>query len=168
MTIKSHKGFSLIEMMVYITILVFMLLIIIDVVVSVAKAERIVVAVRNVEGSAISTLERMGREVRASDSIDVANSAFGVDLGVLTLNATDANGTARTVKFSLSGGRVHLMENGVDGGALSLSSTTVTSLILTRFYSSSLVEGVRVQMTLTSGTSTAYRTETFYSSVTLR
>jgi hypothetical protein len=167
MAIKHSRGFSLIEMVVYIVILVFMLFIISEVVFSVARNNRVIKAVRAVEVSAVGTLERINREVRNADSIDMAASAFGIPSGVLSLDGENDTGIAYAVEFYLSDGRVRVRENGVDAGALTQASSTVTSLIFNRFSATS-TEGVRIEMTVESGTSTAYRSEPFYSTVLIR
>ena len=163
----APKGFSLIEMVVYIAILVLMLTVVIQVIFSVVRANRVVQAGRNIERSALSSLERMSREVHQAGTIDTSESVFGSALGVLSLDGEDIDGNSRAVKFSLSSGQVRLLENGADVGALSVASATVSSLIFTRFYGTS-TEGVRIQMTIESGTSTAYRAETFHTSALIR
>jgi type II secretory pathway pseudopilin PulG len=167
MAIKHSRGFSLIEMVVYIAILVFMLIIISEVVFSVSRNNRVIKAVRTVELSAVGALERMNREIRNADSIDTAASSFGVSPGVLSLDGEDDAGVAYSVEFYLSDGRVRVRENGIEAGALTQASSTVTTLIFSRF-SATTTEGVRIEMAVESGTSTAYRSETFYSTVLIR
>lgn len=164
---KSGGGFSLIEMLFYITVLVFMLLIVIEVTLSIARSDRVIKALRNVENSAILALERIGRETRGMESVNVAASTLGVHPGRLVLSGEDAGGNPRTVEFYLSGGRIILRENGVDTGALTGNNAVVTSLVFTRF-ATSTAEGIRTALTLESGTTTSYRTETFYASTLLR
>jgi type II secretory pathway pseudopilin PulG len=167
MTIKTHKGFSLVEMVIYIAILVAMLVIVVQVVFSITRTNRVIKAARTLETSAILALERISLETRKAESIDTLNSTLGSNPGTLSLDGEDDGGAPYSLDFYLSGGRVQMRENGVEAGALTHASATVTSLIFRRFYASS-TEGVRVEMVVESGTSTAYRTETFYSSVLLR
>lgn len=164
---RWRDGFSLLEMVIYIAILVFMLAIVIQVVFSITRSSRAVQSARNIETSATSALERMGRELRQAEAIDIAASTFNIHPGVLSLDGEDNVGVAYSREFYLLGGRLRLRENGVEVGSLTHASTTVTNLVFTRFYATS-TEGVRIEMTLASGTTTAYRTETFYSSILLR
>ena len=60
-----------------------------------------------------------------------------------------------------------MKEKKVDLGALTESDVAVTNLIFQRF-ATSTTEGIRTQMRLESGTSTHYRTETFYSTSLVR
>jgi type II secretory pathway pseudopilin PulG len=165
--INNHKGFSLVEMLVYIGILVFMLVIILQVVLSVGSSDKIIVSLRNIETSASLALERVSREARTADTIVVASSVFGSHPGRLVLNSVNASGTSRTVEFYLSNGQLILRENGIDSGALTAGDAYVTNLVFKRF-ASSTVEGVSTELNITSGTSTSFRSETFYTSTLLR
>lgn len=155
-------GFSLVEMIVYIAILAIMLGIIMEVVVSITRTERIVESTRNIEDSATLFVERATREIRLAGNINIASSIFNTHPGKLILN----NAT-RTVEFYISGTRIFMKENGVELGALTSSSTRVTSL---KFFHSatSTSEKIRVELSLEAGTSTHYRTETFYSTAITR
>ena len=164
---SKHQGFSLLEMLFYIAILVLLLAVIMNMVVSVVRSGRIINALRNVENSAIVSLERITRELRQADSVNVSLSTLDSNPGQLVLEGTDETGSPRTVEFYLSLGRLFLKENGVDVGALSQSDAQVSSLIFRRFAGPNS-EGIRIEMTLESGTSTHYRSEKFYSSAILR
>ena len=164
---KGRRGFSLIEMVVYISILTFMLVIVLEVVFSVTRSQRVIRSVRDIENSALVSLERIERETRGAESISTASSTLGTSPGVLVLNSLDEEGGSRTVEFSLLNGQLRLKEDGVDTGALTASGTVVTNLVFRRF-ASSTVEGIKTELTIESGTSTHYRTESFYSSARLR
>ncbi|MDO8565087.1 MAG: prepilin-type N-terminal cleavage/methylation domain-containing protein [bacterium] len=164
---QKQRGFSLVEMLVYITVLVFMLVIIIQVVVSLTKSDRIIKSLRNIENSAVLGIERISREMREAESINVGESILGTHPGKLVLQSTDQSGNPRTVEFYLSSGQLILKENAVVLGPLTGSDAEITGLIFNRF-SGTNSEGVRVEMTIESGTSTAYRTKKFYSTSIIR
>jgi type II secretory pathway pseudopilin PulG len=165
--LHNSRGFSLIEMIVYIAVLTFLLGIILNVVVSVAGADRLIKSARNVESSAILALERVTREARGMENIVIASSTLGVHPGRLYMSGENASGLPRNIEFYLSNGQVFMNENGISLGALTSSDATVTNLVFQRF-ATSTVEGVRAEITIESGTSTHYRAEKFYSSVLLR
>ena len=154
-------------MLFYIAILVLLLAVIMNMVVSVVRSGRVINALRNVENSAIVSLERITRELRQAESVNVSLSTLDSNPGKLVLEGIDETGSPRTVEFYLSLGRLFLKENGVDVGTLSQSDTQVSSLIFQRFAGPN-AEGIRIEMTLESGTSTYYRSEKFYSSAILR
>ncbi|MBX4181333.1 prepilin-type N-terminal cleavage/methylation domain-containing protein [Candidatus Parcubacteria bacterium] len=164
--LERHKGFSLLEMLIYVAILALLLMVVMGVIVSISKSNRLIRSARSIDTSASLSMERMTREARLSDSI-APGSTLNVHPGDLILNSTDASNNPRTVEFYISNGRLMMKENSVDLGALTESATRVTSLIFRRF-SGAHSEGVRIEMTLESGADTGYKTETFYSTAVLR
>ncbi|OHA88632.1 MAG: hypothetical protein A3C70_03480 [Candidatus Zambryskibacteria bacterium RIFCSPHIGHO2_02_FULL_43_14] len=161
------EGFSLVEMLIYIAILALMLSVIMNIVVSTIRSERIIKVLRNVEDSAILSLERITRETRQAGSVNLNSSILGSSPGKLVLEGTDAGGNPRTVEFYLSSGKLFLKENGVDTGALTQADARISSLIF-HLFSGSNSEGIRTEITIESGTSTHFRSDNFYSSTLLR
>ena len=169
-TLSGIKGFSLLEMLIYISILVLLLIVIMNIVISVVRSGRIINALRNVENSALISLERITRETRQADSMDTGGSILDSNPGRLVLESVEYSGiggTLCTVEFYLSSGTLMFSENGVEIGPLTQGDAKVSSLIFRRF-SSLNSEGIRTEITLESGTSTYYRSNNFYSSATLR
>lgn len=164
---SKSRGFSLVEMLIYIAILVLMLAVIMNIVISVVSSGRIIKALRTVENSALASLERITRETRQAESVNLASSVLDTNPGHLTLQGLDALGTPRTVEFYLSSGVLMFSEDGVEVGALTQADAQVTSLVFRRF-SGPNAEGIRTEITIESGTSTHYRSNDFYSSVVLR
>lgn len=154
-------------MLIYIAILVLMLGVITNVVISMVHSGRIINALRNIETSAIMSTERLARELRQAESVNVGLSILGSDPGKLVLESIDLLDNPRTVAFYLSSGTLMLSENGVDTGALSQSDARVSSLIFYPFSSPDAL-GIRTEITIESGTSTYYRSKKFYSSTILR
>jgi len=164
---SKNKGFSLVEMLVYISILVLMLGVVMGVTVSIVRSQRAVKASRDIESSVILSLERLSREIRLSDSVDINSSVFDSNPGRLVLESLDENENPRTVEFYILSGAIILRENGADVGALSQSDANVTSLIF-RLFSDAEDVGIRTELEIESGTSTYYRSNNFYSSTVLR
>ncbi|MBX4189127.1 hypothetical protein KW785_00860 [Candidatus Parcubacteria bacterium] len=163
----SQAGFSLVEMALYVAILSFMLMIIINILEVMNKSVRRLHAEKSVQSSGVLALERIVRESRDAQSIVVASSTLATSPGVVVLSGVDASSNPRTVIFSLQSGVLHIKENGVDQGALTQSDAKVTSLIFERL-TTTHSEALRTQITIESGTSTHYRSEKFYSTTILR
>lgn len=164
---STAEGFSMVEMLVYIFILVLLLSVIMNIVISVINSGRIIKALRNVENSALISFERVTRETRWASSVDLASSVLGTDPGHLVLVGTDSLGNPRTVEFQLSSGVLMLSENGIEVGAITQADAQVNSLIFHHF-SGLNSEGIRTEITIESGTSTHYRSNNFYFSAILR
>lgn len=164
---RSKTGFSLVEMLIYIAILILMLGVILNITTSMVQSGRIIKALRNVENSALSSFERITREIRQAESVNLASSILNSSPGRLVLVGTDDLGNPRTVDLYLSNGVLMLDENGSLLGAISQPNATITNLVFRRF-SSANSEGIRTEITIESGTSTHYRSNNYYFSAILR
>jgi len=164
---SNKKGFSLVEMLIYIAILVLMLFVIVNILQTMVSSQRTLKTSKALENSGIFSLERMVREIRNAENVNTLQSALGNNPGVLVLSGTDEDGNPRTVKFLISGGLLTVEENGVSEGALTQVGTNITSLIFNHIITDNS-EAVRIQMTVESGTGSNYRSENFYSTAVLR
>jgi hypothetical protein len=111
--------------------------------------------------------DRIVREIRGATSIDVAVSSFGVSPGVLQLNTKDSSGANTTVKFFVSGGKLHVSEGGVDKGPLVLSHVTIGRLVFYEITTSG-VPAVRFELELTSNRGSRSETRSFTGAAVLR
>jgi prepilin-type N-terminal cleavage/methylation domain-containing protein len=165
--ITDKRGFSLMEMLIYIAILVLIMVVVINILFNIISSQKKFKTAKNVENSAAYTLERINREIRDAQSIDTLGSVFGSNPGSLKLIGTDVNGNSKTVEFFVSSSTVHIKENGIDLGRLSQTEGRVTNLIFNRI-TNTHSDSVRTRLTVESGTSTNYRSENFYSTTILR
>ena len=96
----SHttRGFSLVEMLVYVAILTLTSVVIVDSLVSMISSYRYFRVVSYVESTGVSGMERMTREIRSASSVDTGNSTLLTNPGVLTLVST-SGGVSTTTKF---------------------------------------------------------------------
>ncbi len=163
----QKRGFSLVEMLVYIAILVLMLFVIINILSVILTSQRSLKTSKAIENSGIFSLERMVREIRHAESINTLQSSFGVSPGVLVLNGTDTNGNVRIIKFFVSGGRLTIEENGSPAGALTQTGTNITNLIFSHIITDNS-EAIRIRLTIESGIGENYRIDNFYSTAVLR
>ena len=153
-------------MIIYIAILTLMLGVIISMLSSMIRTERIADSSKAVENAAIFGLERIVREVRDATAV-AASSTLNTSPGLLSLSGTDGNGQPKTVEFSLQQGVLHIKENGTDKGALTENKAKVTSLIF-NLISNTNSKSIKTVMTVESGTSTTYIQKTFYTTTILR
>lgn len=162
-----HRGFSLVEMLLYIVILSFALLAVMQTLIIVTRSYGALRSAQRVEQEAALGVERMMRTVRDGSGIDDAGSIFNAHPGILLLNSTDASGLPRTAEFSLENGHLKFKENGIAVGLLTSARTNISNLVF-RKISTARSKGVKIEMTLESGTSTAVRSENFYATAVLR
>lgn len=160
--ITSMKGFTLIEMLVYISV---MLLIAVGLVTTFHSLDTALLKNRDdraLTESATVSLERIGRAIRSADSVNTGMSTLGSSPGVLTLTEG-----ATTTKFSLVSGNLMLTINSKDVGPLTGDDVTVNSLTFT-YYPGTATDLVRVALTLTRVGDVSTTTRTFYTSAVLR
>ncbi len=164
---RLNQGYTLPEVLVYIVLFVIMSTLVVSMLLTMSKSFSEIRANRDLSRSGTSVMERIEREIQNAESIDSANSTLGSSPGVLTLNGHDSSGVARTVKFDVTSNKLHVYENGADQGVLSSDPTTVSSLIF-QSITTTKGSGVKVSLTLTDVRGSQTRSESFYTTVTLR
>lgn len=160
---QKPTGFTLVEVLVYLAILVLVSTAAVSVMVSFSG----VVSEQRTKARLITTgqttLERVLRTVKNADAIDALNSTFGVSPGALTVLATD--GSSKT--FSLVGSVVQFTETGSPSVALTGDGVHVSNLQF-HFYDNGVTELVRMAITMTATSSEQVHTETFYGAMVIR
>ena len=158
---ESLGGYSLIETLIYIFILVIIIMAVIGLVIAMIRAIDTFRVEREINHGAQVALERIVREIRSADSIDLAGSVFNTNPGQLKLVKVGTN-----YNFSVSNNSLILVEN--SGSAISLLPTEVIvpSLIF-RHIIGSASDSVRIELTL-SHNADQNREEIFYTTASLR
>ncbi len=157
---KKNKGFSLIEILIYIAIFAFLSVVVINsLIVMVNSFAETAVQANFLQAS--TTLERMSREIRQAKSIASISSSD------LILNSTDSSDIAKTVEFKLLNQNLQLLENGVLTGNLNAPNIQVTSLTFTEITTTN-GKAIKIVMSVTDTKDRYSRTENFYDTVELR
>jgi len=162
---KKIKGFTLVEMMIYLALMTVIAVVIVQSIVVVLKSNRKGFAESNLRNAAYSAFERMVREIHASDSIIIASSSL--------LQLNQSNPTVNFVQFSTSGdGRLNLSEGGSIStllylGPLISKDVVVKSLIFTPI-NTGKSQAIRIQMNLTTTVDGQTKSEWFYDTAILK
>ena len=161
--VGKKGGFSLVEVLVYMAVLTVVLSILISSLSLVAEFQERVVAGKAVDRSASIALDRVIREVRSSDSVDMAGSVFDVPEGVLVLQRDGAG----TTTFSVSEyGELYVNKNGTES-RLTHRRAEVLTFMVTEI-ESGINDALRVELLIRSPYSDGYIEQRFYSTVILR
>lgn len=163
---SAMKGFTLVETLAYIGILLILLTAIVQSLVLLTSSYRNIKLVRSIENSAIASLDRMTREIKNATDIVSAESSFNTTLGQLTLQNASSTGSS-TVSFFVSNNRVMVSENGVTVGPLSSSNIQVTSLTF-RSLATTTASAIKIEMTLVGSTTQTTVTKNFYTTGVIR
>lgn len=158
----TQRGFSLIEMLVYIALLVLLSGAVITSIFSLSDVFQRNTHERELADAAVLTLERISREARAATGFNLGASQFDTSPGAVAL----VDGPTTTV-FSVSGDRMEVAVNGVTEGVLTPEHIAVENVIYSRLQSTS-TEALRIALTLSIAEATASTTMTFYTTSVLR
>lgn len=164
--IGNSRGYTLVEMIIYVALMSVISLLIVNTVLSFTKSYRNVLTLRTVESSALDTLERMSRDIRGATSIDTANSTLGTSPGVLTLIQTTAS-VSTTTKYYVQSGVLKVDVNGTYVGPLTSRGSSVQSLTFTKIQNS-VSSGVKVDLTITGSAGDTTRTKSYHTTVLLK
>ncbi len=135
------------ETLIYVALLIVLSSIVVATVLSLSGMFYQMRASRDVETSAVSSLERMVRDIRNADSVVLAESVLGVHPGRLTVTRALPLGGNEKMEFYLNGTELRVRRDGVDEGVLTSGLTSVESLVFTEV-SSAVSSGVRIELTL--------------------
>jgi hypothetical protein len=117
---------------------------------------------RSINSSAISSLERMTREIKSADDISVAGSVFDTHPGKLVINIGST-----TREFYIDTGVLKIKEDDVDKGAITRDGITVDSMVLKNL-DNGTSKAIRIEMTLLGTHRNSTITKKFYSFAVLR
>lgn len=154
-------GFTLIEMMVYMALLVLISGSAVVSLVSFSDTVQNYRANQLVMRSAVPLLERFTADVRSAQDVDSFSSTFDASPGTLVVMSG-----ATTTTYTLTGGVVEVDVNG-DTFQLTDGLVTVDALQF-HFYDNLTTELVRMEVTLTATVGATTRTETFNTATVLR
>ncbi len=164
MKINNKKnGYSIVEIIVYLAIFTTVSILVINSFIVIFSTFNVSRINRSLLNSGSTAMERMSREIRQANNVDIPNSTIGSSLGVLQLNSTDNGGSAIAIKFLVSNSVFKLYKNGNLIGDLTGQNILVTKLLFRRI-STTKSEAVRVEMTLEKNG----QSENFYDTIILR
>ncbi len=164
---KKNGGFTMVETLFYLAFMVILLGVVIALVISLTKTYQTIQATKNLESSAIFSLERISRDIRNASSVNVAQSTLATSTGALTLNTTDVSGNPQTIKFYLSNNRISVDSSGSYVGPLTLNGVNVNNLEF-RLSTSTNSQAIKIILGLSSTVGTASTSRNFYTTIVLR
>lgn len=157
----------MVEMIIYIFILTLLLFVIVSLLTSLASTQRNFASARTVESAMVLSLEKITREIREASSIDIIDSVFNTNPGVLVLNSTDTLGGEREVRFEIKEGTIHIIENDSDLGPITPRGAVVDNFIVRQTTTANTV-GIKVELTVSAGLGNYARTESISVTASLR
>ncbi len=157
---KKNLGFSLLEMVFYVSLFAIISLVLVKATLSMIAAFRDTQVTADINQSS-QVFERMAREIRQANSIDTISTSN------LKLNSEDSSGNPKTITFTLNGSNLELRENDVLIGNLNPTNLSITSISFTQITTSNST-AVRIIMSVGSTRYNSGRTEEFNNTLVMR
>jgi Tfp pilus assembly protein PilW len=144
---QKNKGFSIIEIIIYISIFSLVVLASSQVIVNIFTSYKDVVYKKSIENSAVVVLDRITRETRSAKFID-SSSMIGNTNSSLYLTLEDDDGEY-TLRFYKDGDRIYVQERNGEVVPLSSNKTRVDSFFVQQI-DTALSTALRFTLTLSS------------------
>lgn len=166
--IRKHKeGFTIAETIVYVSLVSFLLLLIMETSYSIARRQKESTAHFNINAAAMTAFSRFSRDAKRATGINLVRSTLGASPGNLVLQMKKPDGTNDEVSFYLSDDKVKTAFNGAYLGDLTPNDVVVSNLTFRPFTMASS-SAVRVEMTVGSQDVSSVPALNFYGTYVLR
>lgn len=142
----NKKGFSLVELILYVAFVSIVSTLYVNYAVDILTSVQKTHVQRDVQQNARFAMERMMQEIRAAEGINLGGSTFGSHPGVLSL-ATSVPATNPTI-FDVSGGVLRMTQGVSAPVPLTSSGLSVTNLVFTNLSVNNRTTNVRVSLTV--------------------
>jgi len=157
------SGYSIIEILVYLAIFTALSIVVINSFIVILFSFNTTNMNRQLIQSSTMVMERMSREIRQANSIDIVNSTIGTDPGFLQLK----NNNSPDIIFKSENQELNLYQDGVLVGNLLGQNITVENLIFRRIPTTNS-EAVRIEITLSYLKGQNTKTVNLYNTIVLR
>jgi Tfp pilus assembly protein PilV len=145
-TKQNQKGFTLIELVVYVAGLVILSGVMVLIIIQFYMLYKEIIAVPRADRTGLTLVDRITKEIRSGDQIDTLNSQFNTTDGIIEFDSEE-NGSTVARRFYVENGIVKFSENG--GTAVSLSPKDLyVSNFQFKLVSTSVSQAVRFDLEL--------------------
>lgn len=163
---KTKSGYSLVEMIVYVTLLTLISFIVVQTILSFTSSYSAMSLSRKIEHSGLGAMERMTYSIRRAATVDALNSNFAISPGVLILTH-NLTTTPVSTKFYVDGGVLKMDIGGVYYGPLTTSDVFVTNFVVNKF-DSSISSAIKIDITIQATMGDTTKSKDYHSFVVLR
>lgn len=166
---KNKKGFSLIEIAVYLGIFSVILVSSLNAVFTVLKTYNTFQVMKIMRNDAEVALERLTKEIKLANDINISQTVLDANPGTLFLNSVDQiSENPKTVEFFLDGGALIMKENRGYEKFLTSSSTIISNLIFRKIQNDSTSQAIKIEIAVVSKKGKAEKSENFYATAILK
>lgn len=149
--LKNISGFTLIEMVVYVTLLSIVSLVVISVLFQFLGINETSGRIRSATTEARSSLDTIAQEIRFASSVYTPTSVFGTSPGQLSLETSrfvPADENSTYVDFYVDNNGLYLKREGQGAQLLTSQKVKVTNLVFTNLNGYTGLPAIRTQITI--------------------
>jgi prepilin-type N-terminal cleavage/methylation domain-containing protein len=146
----NQKGFTLVELLIYLAIMGVVAVSLVQFGLSVMAARSKTYVAQEVQANARLALEMMSRKIKMASGVNTGASVFKSDPGVLSLVIVDGTKDTNPTVFDLDGddGRLQMTEGSGPTGYLTSDEVKVTSLMFTDLTGNGDQENIKIEMSI--------------------
>ncbi len=145
---KNKKGFTLIELIIYIAIIGLIMSSFVSFSIIMANSRNKNYAAREVQANFRNILDIVTRKVKEANSINMGASIFGSDPGVLSLSMDDPSKDPTIIDLDQDDGVMQITEGTSNPVAITSNEIQVTNLVFENLSGTSPRNNIRIQLTL--------------------
>ncbi len=162
--IKNIQGFSIIETVVYLALLIIVSVLVIQNIILLFKNYNIVKTNQEIEYNAINIIDKISRDIKDSKNVIVNESVFSIPQGSLSLNTASGS-----IKYYFEDNKIKYMKDGNYFSNLSTKNIFVDNF---KFYyiNATNTEAIRLELGLRSKAhlDNDFINKNFYTTIQLR
>ncbi len=141
---KNNKGFSLIEVIIYVAIIGGLLVTLTNFILAISGSRNKSYAQQEVNANTRLALNILTHKIKSSNGINVSSSTFNTSPGVLSLSMSSS--TLSPTIFTLSNGRLTISEGVTTSQFITSQRVNISSLIFTNLTADSNHGNVGISM----------------------
>lgn len=160
---KLKFGFSIIEVIIYLAIFTSLSILVINSFIIILSSFKTTNTNRNLTEGGLGVMERVSREIRFADNINLINTTSTS----LELEGIDNLGNPVVTKIIKENEDLNLYQDGILKGNLLTNNLDITYLVY-QMVQTPKGKAVKVEMTLEEDSGKSIRSENFYNTIILR
>ncbi|OGD69650.1 hypothetical protein A3I18_01770 [Candidatus Campbellbacteria bacterium RIFCSPLOWO2_02_FULL_35_11] len=165
--VKRNSGFSMIEVLIYISVLVLVMFIVVNSILMMLSSYTAIKVSQKVNETASGILERISLETKRSNGLALSGNVLNNDAGSINLNVVKDDGSIIEKKFWLDGTDLKMQEFGGEVFVLNIPGVEVERFFV-NYVSAGSVNLIKIEMELHSQKKNVNKNEIFYISVVMR
>ncbi len=146
---KSKVGFTLIETLVYLTIISILVVAFVGFSISISKTRNKAYVIQEVQANARTALDLISREIRAATGVNIESSTFDSDPGVLSLIMANSEENPTIIDLDSDDGFLQIRRGTDDPVVITNNKVKVVNLVFTNLTPlAANRENIRIEMTV--------------------